>query len=139
MVPSLADSRLAFQSIDPVPVLLYTLLVAVSITSLLAEWISNDPVIINDPVVRNEPVTSVLLLIDTTVPVSVIFELVICSPKSPACPLVNLLAVIVISFQILLKVCGHIFIRELVEGADGALWCTYSNYPNNGKNRIKKQ
>jgi len=48
---------------------------------------------------RNDPVTSVALLIDTIVPVSVIFELVMCSPKSPPAPLVKRFVPMVISFQ----------------------------------------
>ena len=44
----------------------------------------------------NEPVTSVFEFIETNVPVSVTLLLVICSPKSPLLPFVNLFVVIVI-------------------------------------------
>jgi len=69
---------------------------------------------VNRPVILVDPVISVLLLMLTTVPVSVMLLSPICSPKSPPVPLVMRLVDIVPSLPISLMVCGPIISTELV-------------------------
>ena len=70
----------------------------------------------------SEPVISVFEFIVTSVPVSVIFELPICSPKSLAIAFVNLFVVSKDSPPILLNDGGPCINTELVVAAPKADW-----------------